>query len=70
MPDPADTPLGQRLNRRKGEAEALWREMLAIAESRDVLTVLNIEEFMEPLARALTWRLWEMAIQEAERLPR
>lgn len=65
--DPSDTPVGRRLLDREGAAEAHMREGLSLVES---LTDSQRDDIIRRIGRPLTWRLWEMAIEECARLHR
>jgi hypothetical protein len=65
--DPIDTPLGKRLATRQAEALALWQVARTRMPWAQYIDDASWNEFLDLTARPLTWKLWEMAIEEAAR---
>lgn len=66
MTDPSRTPLGKRLLKREGSAISQWHELRTHMPWR--VSDESWDEFLSTAARPMTWRLWEIAIEEAGKL--
>lgn len=67
----ARTNLGRALENALSDREADAERQFWIAfEHQDVMTRDQFNRFLQACGRALTWRLWEIALDESDRLSR